>query len=141
VNCEQEKSVSEGEALHWFGREMEARTRAVREERKKRALPLKIEEEGESMKDCPIAPLGTRVILNQLTSEKVTKSGIIMPESAQKKLNVARVLAVGPQVKEFATLKPGAAVIFDKFTLVEIEYNGELYGMIEEANIFGVVPE
>ena len=47
-----------------------------------------------------IHPLADRIVLEQLEQEEQTKSGIILPDSAQEKPKMAKVLAVGKDVKE-----------------------------------------
>ena len=43
-----------------------------------------------------LVPLGDRVVLQQLQAEETTKSGIVLPGSAQEKPQMAEVIEVGP---------------------------------------------
>ena len=43
-----------------------------------------------------LKPLGNRVVLQYQEVEEKTSSGIILPDSAKEKPQVAKVLAVGP---------------------------------------------
>ena len=43
-----------------------------------------------------IKPLGDRVVIKRLEAEETTKSGIILPGSAQEQPQLAEVMAVGP---------------------------------------------
>ena len=43
-----------------------------------------------------IQPLGDRVVVKPLDRETVTKSGIVLPDTAKEKPQEAEILAVGP---------------------------------------------
>ena len=43
-----------------------------------------------------VAPLLDRILVQRMKAEAKTAGGIFLPESAQKELNEAKVLAVGP---------------------------------------------
>ncbi|MEA5003184.1 MAG: co-chaperone GroES, partial [Christensenella sp.] len=43
-----------------------------------------------------IKPLGDRVVIKSVEAEETTKSGIVLPGSAQEKPQVAEVVEVGP---------------------------------------------
>src|SRR5205823_3443563 len=43
-----------------------------------------------------IRPLGDRVVVKPLSSETVTKSGIVLPDTAKEKPQEGEILAVGP---------------------------------------------
>ena len=59
-----------------------------------------------------IQPLDDRVVLEQLEQEERTKSGIILPDSAQEKPKMAKVLAVGKAVKE---VQVGDVVLYKSY--------------------------
>ena len=43
-----------------------------------------------------LRPLGDRVVIKPLAREEVTKSGIVLPDTAKEKPQQGEVLAVGP---------------------------------------------
>ncbi len=43
-----------------------------------------------------LRPLGDRVVIRPLAREEVTKSGIVLPDTAKEKPQQGEVLAVGP---------------------------------------------
>ncbi len=43
-----------------------------------------------------LVPLGDKVVVKQMEAEETTKSGIVLPGSAQEKPQQAEVIAVGP---------------------------------------------
>lgn len=70
-----------------------------------------------------IKPLGDRILVEQLTSEEVTKSGIVLPETAEKEKKAqGRIAAVGngPAVAKLG-LKIGDVVVFGKYSGEEVE--------------------
>lgn len=76
-----------------------------------------------------IRPLGNRILVQQLTSEEVTKSGIILPASSgTEKKAQGKVVAVGPgKDVEKLGLKVGDTVVFSNYvgTEVEIDEDGK----------------
>ena len=70
-----------------------------------------------------VKPLGDRVLVQQLTSEEVTKSGIVLPDSAEKEKKAqGKIVAVGngEEVKRLG-LKIGDVVVFGKYSGEEVE--------------------
>mmetsp|Transcript_115837 Transcript_115837/g.368294 ORF Transcript_115837/g.368294 Transcript_115837/m.368294 type:complete len:102 (-) Transcript_115837:74-379(-) len=76
-------------------------------------------------------PLLDRVLIQKLKPEAKTASGILLPESAAKAPNFAKVMAVGPgaRTKDGALLPMGVKV-GDK--VVVPEYGGMFFKMDEE---------
>lgn len=76
-----------------------------------------------------IKPLGNRVLAKQLSSEEVTKSGIVLPDTADKEKKAQGKiveLGNGEEVKSLG-LKVGDTVVFGKYAgeEVEIEEDGK----------------
>ena len=76
-----------------------------------------------------VKPLGDRILVQQLTSEEVTKSGIVLPDSAEKEKKAqGKIVAVGngEEIKKLG-LKIGDVVVFGKYSgeEVEIDENGK----------------
>ena len=72
-----------------------------------------------------IRPLGDKVIIKRVEAEETTKSGIVLPGSAQEKPQEAEVIAVGPggivEGKEIKMeVKVGDVVLFSKYSGTEI---------------------
>lgn len=72
-----------------------------------------------------IKPLGDRVLVRQLEEEKVTETGIVLPDTVESKKKVeAEVIAVGEGEKVVKLgLKPGDHVIIEKWGGEEVELN------------------
>lgn len=80
-----------------------------------------------------IKPIGERVLIKPLKpAEQKTKSGILLPESAQEKRKEGTVIAVGTtkEGKELP-LKKGDRILYGGYSSEEFEMNGEEYLIIE----------
>ena len=91
-------------------------------------------------------PLSNHVFLEPLEEEKMTKSGIVLPETADKeKPVVGKVLAVGPGKKnqkgelESMAVQVGDKVLFKKYGPDEIELDGKKYVVGEEEDLLGIM--
>lgn len=70
-----------------------------------------------------IKPLGDRILVKQLSSEEVTKSGIVLPETADKEKKAQGTIVAlgnGEEIKSLG-LKPGDMVVFGKYAGDEVE--------------------
>lgn len=93
-----------------------------------------------------IRPLGERVVIKKLEAQDKTKSGILLPNQAQEKPQIAEIMAVGPggiiDGKEIVMqVKVGDKVIFPKFAGTEIKLDGQEYTIIEESKLLGIIEE
>ena len=91
-----------------------------------------------------LKPLFDKVVLKQVEAEETTKTGIILPGSAQEKPQMSEVVAVGPgglvdgnEVK--MTLKVGDKVITGKYSGTEVKLDGEEYTVVSQSDILAVV--
>ena len=70
-----------------------------------------------------IKPIGDRILVEQLTQEEVTKSGIVLPDTAEKEKKAqGRIVALG-NGEDLAKLglKVGDVVVFGKYSGEEVE--------------------
>lgn len=89
-----------------------------------------------------LKPLADRVIILPAPAEEVTVSGIIIPDSAKEKPLKGTVVAAGPGTKdEEMTLAVGNTVIFGKYAGTEIEFDGEKYLIMRQADVLAIVGE
>ena len=91
-----------------------------------------------------IKPLADRVVVRAIESEETTKTGIILPGSAQEKPQIALVVAVGPggmvDGKEIAmTVKVGDKVITSKYSGTEVKADGVEYIIVRQGDILAIV--
>ena len=83
-----------------------------------------------------IQPLDDRVVLEQLEQEERTKSGIILPDSAQEKPKMAKVLAVGKAVME---VQEGDVVLYKSYGPDDVKVDNKEYMIAKEEDILAVV--
>jgi len=84
-----------------------------------------------------IRPLRKQVIVKPITKEEKTKTGIILPDTAEKeKPEQGRVMAIGPKVKE---VKRGDLVLFTQYAPNEIKVDGKELLVIKEEDILAII--
>jgi len=92
-----------------------------------------------------LRPLGDRVVVRGVAREAVTKTGIVLPDTAKEKPQEGEVLAVGPgkvlDNGKRSTLEVlvGQKVLFAKYAGTEIKLDGEEYLILRESDIMGIV--
>ena len=91
-------------------------------------------------------PLSNHVFIEAINEDKATKSGIVLPDTAEKEKPVlGLVVAVGPgKVSEKGDVLPmsvkvGDKVLFKKYGPDEIEVDGKKYLVGEESDILAVI--
>lgn len=87
-----------------------------------------------------IKPLGSRVLVKVQEAEAVTKSGIIIPDSAKEKPQKGEVMAVGAGTKdETMEVKVGDVVLYGKYAGTNVELDNEEYLILNQSDILAVV--
>ncbi len=93
-----------------------------------------------------IRPLNDHVVIKPLKQEEVTKSGIVLPDTArEEKPEQGEVIAVGPGKlldngqRSSMSVKPGDTVLFTKYAPDEVEVDGDEYLVVEEEKILGIL--
>ena len=93
-----------------------------------------------------IQPIADRVFLEALEEDRVTKSGIVLPDSAEKERPVkGRVMAVGAGKRNDRgeimpmSVKIGDIVLFKKYGPDEIELEGKKYLVADEGDILAII--
>ncbi len=93
-----------------------------------------------------IKPLSNHLFLEFVEEEKITASGIVLPENAEKERPVkGKVFAVGPGKKNEKgeivpmTAKVGDVVVFKKYGPDEIEIEGKKYLVGDEDDILAII--
>ena len=92
-----------------------------------------------------IRPLYDRIVVKRIEEQETTRSGIIIPDSAQEKPQEAEVVAVGRGKRlEDGTLvaldvKIGDRILFGKYSGNDIRVDGEEYLIMREDDVLGVL--
>ncbi|MBO4231774.1 MAG: co-chaperone GroES [Bacteroidales bacterium] len=92
------------------------------------------------MKKVSIKPLADRVLVKPAEAEQKTAGGIIIPDTAKEKPQKGVVVAVGPGKKdEPMTVKVGETVLYGKYSGTEINFDGEVYMIMKESDIYAII--
>jgi len=88
-----------------------------------------------------LQPINQNVLLElkEETAEQKTAAGIIIPDSAQEKQEVATVVAISNI--ENAEIAPGDEVLYKKFSGTEIDFDGKKYLLVPYADVLSKVVE
>ena len=92
-----------------------------------------------------LRPLGDRVVVKPLEREEVTKSGIVLPDTAKEKPQQGEVLAVGPGRtldsgdRVAPDVKTGDRVLFAKYAGTEFKLDQDELLILRESDILAIV--
>jgi chaperonin GroES len=92
-----------------------------------------------------LRPLGDRVVIKPLEREEVTKSGLVLPDTAKEKPQQGEVLAVGPgrvlDSGERITLelKEGDRVLFAKYAGTEFKHEDTELLILSEKDVLALM--
>ncbi len=92
-----------------------------------------------------LKPLGDRVVVKPRAREEVTRSGIVLPDTAKEKPQEGTVVAAGPgRVLEDGTripldVKVGDNVLYAKYAGTEYRIDNEDHLILKESDILAIV--
>jgi chaperonin GroES len=92
-----------------------------------------------------IRPVGDRVVVKPAAKEEVTKSGIVIPDTAKEKPQEGVVIAVGSGrlldngERAAIDVHEGDRVLFAKYGGTEFKLEGEEYLVLKESDILAIV--
>ncbi len=93
-----------------------------------------------------IKPLSDHVLIEPIKEEEKTKSGILLPETADKeKPEQGEVIAVGPGKRNDSgniipmEIKVGQKVLFTKYGPNEIKVDGKEYLIAKQEDILAII--
>ena len=92
-----------------------------------------------------VRPLGDKILLKRTEAEAVTKSGIVLPETAKEKPKRGKVIAVGDgklldDGKRAAfQVKKGDEVIFASYAGTEIKVDNEELLILSEDEVLAII--
>jgi len=95
-----------------------------------------------------IKPLSNHILLEPIEEDKTTKSGIVIPDTADKdRSSQGKVLAVGPGKlndkgeRVPVSVKVGDTVLFKKYGPDEFELDSKKYLIAEEDDIIAIIEQ
>jgi chaperonin GroES len=92
-----------------------------------------------------VQPLHDHLVVKPTEEETVTKSGIVLPDSAKEKPEQGTVTAVGPgRILESGnrapmSVKVGDTVLFKKYSPDEIKVGDEEFLVIRDSDVLAVI--
>lgn len=99
----------------------------------------------QTIKKTTLKPVGNRVLVQRLEAEETMKGGIILPDSAKKKQETAKVIAIGSGKKldDGKTLpipvKVGDLILMDKYSGQEVTVDDEEYMILKADDIIAII--
>jgi len=95
--------------------------------------------------DKKLSPLGDRVVVRPSAKEEVTRSGIVLPDTAKEKPQEGEVIAVGPGrvldngERMTPDVKVGDIVLYAKYAGTEVKVDGEEWLIVRESDVLAIV--
>lgn len=92
-----------------------------------------------------LKPLGDRVLIKPTPREELTRSGIVLPDTAKEKPQEGQVVAVGPGRRldsgEMVPLdvKVGDKVLYAKYAGTEVKLDDEEHLILRESDLLGIL--
>lgn len=92
-----------------------------------------------------IRPVGDRVVVKPAAKEEVTKSGIVIPDTAKEKPQEGTVIAIGSGRlldngdRSPIDVREGDRVLYAKYGGTEFKLEGEEYLVLKESDILAVI--
>jgi chaperonin GroES len=99
----------------------------------------------QTAKKTTLKPLGNRVLVQRLEPEETMKGGIILPDSAKKKQETAKVVAIGSGKKlEDGKTVPipvnvGDIILMDKYSGQEVTLDDEEYMILKADDLIAII--
>ena len=94
-----------------------------------------------------LRPLGDRVVIQPTPREEMTKSGIVLPDTAKEKPQEGKIIAAGPGrltddgKREPMDVKEGDKVLYAKYAGTEFKVDGEELLIVSQKDILAIVEE
>ena len=92
-----------------------------------------------------LRPLGDRVVIQPTPREEMTKTGIVLPDTAKEKPQEGTIIAAGPGKlndegeREPMDVKVGDKVLYAKYAGTEFKVDGNEYLIVSQKDILAVV--
>jgi chaperonin GroES len=94
-----------------------------------------------------LRPLGDRVVVQPTAREEMTKSGIVLPDTAKEKPQEGTVIAAGPGrilddgKREAMDVKKGDKVLYAKYAGTEFKVEGDELLIVSQKDILAIVED
>ena len=94
-----------------------------------------------------LRPLGDRVVVKPTPREEMTKTGIVLPDTAKEKPQEGTVIAAGPGrilddgKRESMDVKEGQKVLYAKYAGTEFKIDGDDLLIVSQKDILAIVED
>ena len=94
-----------------------------------------------------LRPLGDRVVIRPTPREEMTKSGIVLPDTAKERPQEGTVLSVGPgRILDDGSREPmevseGQKVLFQKYAGTEFKLDDEELLILSQKDVLAIIEE
>jgi len=94
-----------------------------------------------------LRPLGDRVVIKPTPREEMTKSGIVLPDTAKEKPQEGEILSVGPGKvlddgsRSAMDVSVGNKVLYAKYAGTEFKVDGDELLIVSEKDILAIVED
>ena len=101
----------------------------------------------QTVKKTTLKPLGNRVLVQRLEAQDTMKGGIILPDSAKKKQETAKIVAIGSGKRlDDGKLLPipvkvGDVILMDKYSGQEVTIDDEEFMILKADDIIAIIEE
>ena len=92
-----------------------------------------------------LKPLGDRIVVKPTPREEMTKSGIVLPDTAKERPQEGSILSVGPGrtlddgKREPMEVSPGQKVLFQKYAGTEFKLDEEELLILSQKDVLAVI--
>ncbi len=100
-----------------------------------------------SATETKLRPLGDRCVIKPTPREEMTKTGIVLPDTAKEKPQEGVILAVGPGrilddgKREQIDVKKGQKVLYAKYAGTEFKVDGDDLLIVSQKDILAIVED
>ncbi len=84
----------------------------------------------------PLKPLGDRVIAQVEEASNKTASGLYLPDNAKEKPKIAKVVAIGKDVKD---VKTGDRIVYKEYSTTEVKVDKEEFIIVKEEDVLATL--
>ncbi|MEM8727330.1 MAG: co-chaperone GroES [Chlamydiota bacterium] len=94
-----------------------------------------------------LRPLGDRLIAQRVEQEETLKGGIILPDTAKKKKEMAKVVAIGKgKITDKGNVLPmpvkvGDTILMDKYSVQEVNIDDEEYIVLRAGDVIATIED
>ena len=87
-----------------------------------------------------IKPLGARILIETETAKERTASGLYVPQSAQEKTQIGKVVAIGEGTKDVKIdLEVGQNVMYDKYAGTSFKDGDKDYLILKYEDVIAII--